>query len=214
MRHLFDGDASSNTLSWRWVAGMHTNNKPYIATRENINKYTVNRFIDSKFILNKTNTEIIKPNIHKSNKLPTKSKTSNSNILIMFENDMNIRNRSKLFNSYLKVYLIYNGINNNRFELSQKVIEFKQNLVKKVVKLIPNSFILELSELETLLYDQKYIDVVYPGIGHNLDTINEYGRKMKIIINYIYREEDLIYWNYANSGFNKFKKSFYRLNNI
>ena len=26
MKHLLDGDASSNTLSWRWVAGMHTNN--------------------------------------------------------------------------------------------------------------------------------------------------------------------------------------------
>ena len=43
MKHLLDGDAASNTLSWRWVAGMHTNKKPYLASKENINKYTGER---------------------------------------------------------------------------------------------------------------------------------------------------------------------------
>ena len=28
MRHLIDGDPASNTLSWRWVAGLHTRGKP------------------------------------------------------------------------------------------------------------------------------------------------------------------------------------------
>ena len=31
MRHLIDGDPASNTLSWRWVAGLHTRSKPYAA---------------------------------------------------------------------------------------------------------------------------------------------------------------------------------------
>lgn len=35
-RHLLDGDAAVNTLSWRWVAGLHTKGKVYAATRENI----------------------------------------------------------------------------------------------------------------------------------------------------------------------------------
>ena len=29
MKHLYDGDIASNTLSWRWVAGIHTINKAY-----------------------------------------------------------------------------------------------------------------------------------------------------------------------------------------
>jgi Deoxyribodipyrimidine photolyase len=29
MRHLYDGDAASNTLSWRWVAGIQTKGKNY-----------------------------------------------------------------------------------------------------------------------------------------------------------------------------------------
>ena len=31
MRHLFDGDAASNTLGWRWVAGIQTIGKHYVA---------------------------------------------------------------------------------------------------------------------------------------------------------------------------------------
>ena len=44
LRHLLDGDAASNTLSWRWVAGLHTKGKHYIARAENIARYTVGRF--------------------------------------------------------------------------------------------------------------------------------------------------------------------------
>lgn len=44
LRHLLDGDAASNTLSWRWVAGLHTAGKAYVATPENIAHYTNSRF--------------------------------------------------------------------------------------------------------------------------------------------------------------------------
>lgn len=44
MRHLLDGDPASNTLSWRWVAGLHTRGKPYAARAENIRRYTDGRY--------------------------------------------------------------------------------------------------------------------------------------------------------------------------
>lgn len=44
MRHLADADAASNTLSWRWVAGLHTVGKHYVARAENIERYTRGRF--------------------------------------------------------------------------------------------------------------------------------------------------------------------------
>lgn len=44
LRHLLDGDAASNTLSWRWVAGLHTPGKTYLATAENIARNTNGRF--------------------------------------------------------------------------------------------------------------------------------------------------------------------------
>jgi deoxyribodipyrimidine photo-lyase len=44
LRHLLDGDPASNTLSWRWVAGLHTRGKTYLARPDNIRKYTDGRF--------------------------------------------------------------------------------------------------------------------------------------------------------------------------
>ncbi len=44
LRHLLDGDPASNTLSWRWVAGLQTRGKTYLARPDNIAKYTEGRF--------------------------------------------------------------------------------------------------------------------------------------------------------------------------
>ena len=44
MRHLLDGDPASNTLSWRWVCGLQTKGKVYLATSENIELYTEGRY--------------------------------------------------------------------------------------------------------------------------------------------------------------------------
>ncbi len=44
MRHLLDGDPASNTLSWRWVGGLQTKGKTYLARPDNIAKYTNGRF--------------------------------------------------------------------------------------------------------------------------------------------------------------------------
>ena len=43
-RHLVDFDPASNTLSWRWVAGLHTRGKHYVARAENIRRYTAGRY--------------------------------------------------------------------------------------------------------------------------------------------------------------------------
>jgi deoxyribodipyrimidine photo-lyase len=43
-RHLMDGDSASNTLGWRWVCGLHTSGKTYLARPSNIAHFTDNRF--------------------------------------------------------------------------------------------------------------------------------------------------------------------------
>ena len=43
-RHLLDADPASNTLSWRWVAGLQTPGKHYLARAENIRLNTLGRF--------------------------------------------------------------------------------------------------------------------------------------------------------------------------
>ena len=44
MLHLIDADAASNTLSWRWVSGLHTKGKAYAARASNIEKFTNGQF--------------------------------------------------------------------------------------------------------------------------------------------------------------------------
>ncbi len=44
LRHLLDADPASNTLSWRWVAGLQTKGKTYLATADNIARHTDGRF--------------------------------------------------------------------------------------------------------------------------------------------------------------------------
>ncbi|WP_102107116.1 FAD-binding domain-containing protein [Oceaniglobus roseus] len=44
LRQLLDGDPASNTLGWRWVAGIQTRGKHYVATADNIRRYTGGRF--------------------------------------------------------------------------------------------------------------------------------------------------------------------------
>ncbi len=44
LRHLLDGDPASNTCSWRWVSGLQTAGKTYLARPGNIRRYTDGRF--------------------------------------------------------------------------------------------------------------------------------------------------------------------------
>ncbi len=44
LRHLLDGDPACNTLSWRWVGGLHTRGKHYVARADNIRRYTDGRY--------------------------------------------------------------------------------------------------------------------------------------------------------------------------
>lgn len=44
LRQLVDADPASNTLSWRWVGGLHTPGKTYLARADNIARFTGGRF--------------------------------------------------------------------------------------------------------------------------------------------------------------------------
>ena len=44
LKYLFDGDPASNTLSWRWVGGIQTKGKHYIAQNWNIEKFTNGKY--------------------------------------------------------------------------------------------------------------------------------------------------------------------------
>ena len=91
LRHLLDGDPASNTLSWRWVAGLHTRGKTYLATRENIQKYTGGRFSVDSELAHKPITlpEETKPKPRQVEQLPAIPRDQNLGLLVI-DDDLSI----------------------------------------------------------------------------------------------------------------------------
>ncbi|WP_305969506.1 MULTISPECIES: FAD-binding domain-containing protein [unclassified Mameliella] len=61
LRHLLDGDPASNTLGWRWVAGLQTRGKAYVAQPANIARFTEGRFTPAHDELNTAATPLDGP---------------------------------------------------------------------------------------------------------------------------------------------------------
>ena len=88
-RHLLDGDPASNTLSWRWVAGLHTKGKTYLARADNIATYTQGRF--SPVGLAHTAVALEEPSLPSAQKIPQSSETYSRGTvgLLLTDEDLN-----------------------------------------------------------------------------------------------------------------------------
>ncbi|MDX2307447.1 MAG: FAD-binding domain-containing protein [Hyphomicrobium sp.] len=88
-RHLLDGDPASNTLSWRWVAGLHTPGKHYVAEASNIRKFTDGRF-DVTGELNETPAPLDGAAIPEASRLRTPLNVAPDTpvVLLVGENDL------------------------------------------------------------------------------------------------------------------------------
>ncbi len=107
-KYLFDGDAASNLLSWRWVAGLQTKGKQYLFSPANLKKFSNNRFnvekINNRQIFFEEPNQIsFEDEIYKSNMEP-KSET-----LILFENDLHVPTLKNIFRNYKNVFIILLG---------------------------------------------------------------------------------------------------------
>ena len=88
-RHLLDGDPASNTLSWRWVAGLHTKGKTYLARADNIATYTQGRFSPAGLAHNAVALE--EPPLPAAQKIPQAVETYSGGTvgLLLTEEDLN-----------------------------------------------------------------------------------------------------------------------------
>ncbi len=200
MQHLYDGDAASNTLGWRWVAGVQTQGKNYLASEWNIKKFTNNRFSHIKL------NENAPPKIsEKKYSILKKDFTNPENIdqnnLIIFENNLCFETSDFQNNEFKKFYIISNKNENRCIKLSEKVLKFKSSLIQDQEQRFKNKSIdcevIDISEIKKI---EKAVGL-YPTIGENLDYLN-----LNILkINFLYRELDQNSWQYCNKGFFNFK---------
>ena len=200
MQHLYDGDAASNTLGWRWVAGIQTQGKHYLASEWNIKKFTNNRFSNIKL------NENAPPKISEKKYSILKQDFTNpenidQNNLIIFENNLCFETSDFQNNKFKKFYIISNKNENRCIKLSEKVLKFKSSLIQDQEQRFKNQSIdcevIDISEIKKI---EKAVGL-YPTIGENLDYLNSNTFK----INFLYRELDQNSWQYCNKGFFNFK---------
>ena len=201
MKYLFDGDAASNTLSWRWVAGIQTQGKNYIARESNIRKFTNQRYMNTA--LNENALPLENPKIYslkEVKKLHTKQKYKN---IVLFESDLNVNGKNFFFENYENVYLLLLKNKSRNVKLDDAVLNFKTTLQEAFASEITNSKIVNEDDIKNL---NEGFDVLYPSIGENMDFLNQ---EMKDInkLHFIGIKEDIFCWKFSKKGFFNFKKN-------
>ena len=201
MQHLYDGDSASNTLGWRWVAGVQTQGKHYLASEWNINKFTNNRFQNIK--LNENATPIFSDKTYSINKKDfLNSEILEDKTLLIFENNMTFEFSDFKEHKFKKILLVSNDTN-RKIKLTEKVLKFKANLLKdQKIRLEEKSINCETININDLKNIAEEVYALYPTVGENLDFIQ--NNKLKNI-KFLYRKLDQFSWQYCNKGFFNFK---------
>ena len=206
LEHLLDGDAAVNTLSWRWVAGLHTKGKHYIAKSWNIEKFTNLKF--KNINLNETPEPIIEEAEYTLNNVNYNSLNRQlSDTLIIFENDLFFSNQKILFSKYTHIFVIILDNSIRNIKLNEKVIDFKKELGISFTNNVKNSTIISNKDIFQKFKGIKNLDIVYPFIGENLDFINNFAKDHDIALNFLHRKEDVYCLEFSKKGFFNFKKN-------
>jgi len=201
MKHLYDGDSAANTLGWRWVAGIQTKGKNYLASEWNIKKFTNNRFNNIK--LNENAPPKISGKTYSAAKFEfTNPQNFEEKNLLIFENNLSFEISNFNNQKFKKIVLVLNKNENRSIRLSEKVMKFKFQLIedqkKRLEKKSIRCEVIDVSEIKNL--DENFYSL-YPTVGENLDYINSNGLK----IEFLFRKLDQFSWQYCNKGFFNFK---------
>ena len=201
MQHLYDGDAASNTLGWRWVAGVQTQGKHYLASEWNIKKFTNDRFQNIK--LNENASPIFSDKTYSISKNDfSTSEILEDKTLLIFDNNMSFEFSDFKENKFKKILLISNETN-RKIKLSEKVLKFKANLLEdQKIRLEEKSINCETININNLKNISEEVYSLYPTAGENLDFIQNNQLKN---IKFLYRKLDQFSWQYCNKGFFNFK---------
>ena len=200
MQHLYDGDAASNTLGWRWVAGIQTQGKHYLASEWNIRKFTNNRFQNFKLNENappkvsEKSYQIVKQNFTNPQNFEEKN-------LLIFENNLSFEITDFKDKNFKKIYLVSNKNDYRSIKLSEKLVKFKSLLIEDQEQRLKDQSIdcqiINIGEIKNI--ENCY--GLYPTVGENLDFLNSNNLK----IDFLYRNLDQLAWQYCNKGFFNFK---------
>ena len=218
MLHLIDADAASNTLSWRWVSGLHTKGKAYAATASNIEKFTNGQFNPSGQLVEDINplTENID---HPQVTLPQLDKSIQKDaVLLVTEEDCSPETSLETKDLEVEILPLYlekkyprwiEPNNSVRFFSNTAVQNTCQRLgqqgVEKIDKTKWTDAILEASDrlgTKNIIIPKVPVGAVKSKLRKVKKNLSEHD----IYIYEHYKNYDMYTWQHASKGFFKLKK--------
>jgi len=207
LKHLLDGDAASNTLSWRWVAGLQTKGKNYLATKYNINTFSAKKYEVLK--LNENASSLFETENYKAGVLNfDKVETENSLFLIHNLDSCFLQKTKDTFTHY--ALFDFNDLLEKE-DYAKAVLDFKKNINLELLDTLKVKFNSDLiiKNKEDLLKiikerDIKNVIMPYLNCGYENDFISKIKEKVKI--SYLARTYDQDCYPLATKGFFAFKE--------
>ncbi len=204
MQHLFDGDAASNTLGWRWVAGIQTIGKHYVARATNIEQFTNGRFSPNN--LNEAPAPMASSKTYDILPIDDHANYQKKyNNLIVLENDIYAKSKSD-YEAYDAVFVLHPDSIARSADLAVPVKDFKIRLVSAFCENHKNAQVIDAAALRAIAASQQGLDVVYPAIGDNFDFLLRMRDESGVLLHFLKRPEDVFCWQFAKKGFFNFKK--------
>ena len=201
MRYLKDGDPASNTLSWRWTAGVQTKGKNYVAQEWNIKKFTNGRY--NKVKLNENAVPIVsdKDYVQIDPELMN-ADYHDQKTLIIFDNQLSFETSDFNDTKFKKILIMKNTNLTRSIELDENLMNFKNDLLVDQENRLKDHYDVEVKDISFLNnLDTTDMVALYPGVGENLDFLNQ----NQIQISYLFRSLDQMTNKYCNKGFFNFK---------
>ena len=204
LKYLLDGDAASNTLSWRWVGGLQTKGKNYSAQSWNIEKFTNKKYQNVKLIENALSLQDKRE--YKLNEIIDIDKDQKANDLIFFENDLDLESYN--LDNYQNIYCLLLDNEKRKIKLDQKVLDFKKAIITNHLKSISKDIkFLNNSKSFNLFDETKEFDVIYPSVGENASFIKNLKEVNDIKFRFIKNNKDVFCWKFSNKGYFNFKSN-------
>jgi deoxyribodipyrimidine photo-lyase len=216
LRHLLDGDAASNTLSWRWVVGLHSVGKTYLARAENIQRFTNGRFAPKGLAqvappLNDTASTMAPKIIDPPNPYLEGRKTG----LLLHSDDLNIAHLTQYSDCIASA--TYRPVDAGTMLVSSpKLHEFNNAALDAATKRWKPNLLncCDVTTPEGILswaLENKLEQIVtpYAAVGNTSQMLEKCKHLLSnhgVQLTQVMREYDIISWPYATKGFFKFRE--------
>ena len=208
LKHLLDGDPASNTLGWRWVAGLHTKGKHYLASEWNINKFSAKKY----------------EHLNLNEQAQAKHEDRSYDIQPILFDEINSEHSLFVFHNLdCSLHLVKKEMNYNHYALidftsllkkenySPKVLDFKIRSNQYLTTTLKEQFnsqtiIQNKDDLQTIIKEKNIKNIIFPylAVGYENNFIKEIKKEFNIY--YLARDYDKYCWQFSTKGFFKFKE--------